>query len=133
MRRRDGRCKHSARFCVGISAPFRSKANSSFKLLNRLGTFLCVGDWSDALARGIMKPTDRTHQEQKIDEALEQTFPASDTPSFVGGGADSEKESAEKKPDVQKHAHERHAGKPVDRSKREQKIVLPFRGLSGPG
>jgi hypothetical protein len=75
-----------------------------------------------------MKPTDRTHQEQKIDEALEQTFPASDTPSFVGGGA--EKESAEEEPDVQKpDTDERHAGKRVGKSKREQKIVLPFRGL----
>lgn len=29
----------------------------------------------------------RERQERKIDEALEQTFPASDTPSFVGAGA----------------------------------------------
>src|ERR1700751_6063745 len=27
------------------------------------------------------------HREQRIDEALEETFPASDTPSFVGGDA----------------------------------------------
>ena len=86
-----------------------------------------------------MKPTDHTRREQKIDEALEQTFPASDTPSFVGAGADSEKQSEAQKPDTQKpdsqkpNTHERHAGKRMGESKREQKIVLPFRGLSGFG
>jgi hypothetical protein len=34
-----------------------------------------------------MAASSRQQQERKIDEALEQTFPASDTPSFVGAGA----------------------------------------------
>ena len=34
-----------------------------------------------------MAASSRERQERKIDEALEQTFPASDTPSFVGTGA----------------------------------------------
>ena len=42
-----------------------------------------------------MKPGARTRQERKIDEALEQTFPASDTPSFVGAGAGPDKKPAE--------------------------------------
>jgi hypothetical protein len=38
-----------------------------------------------------MAALSREQQERKIDEALEQTFPASDTPSFVGAGATSDK------------------------------------------
>ena len=47
-----------------------------------------------------MKPDERIRQERKIDEALEQTFPASDTPSFVGAGADREKKFAENEKDT---------------------------------
>jgi hypothetical protein len=38
-----------------------------------------------------MAASSRERQERKIDEALEQTFPASDTPSFVGTGATPDK------------------------------------------
>ena len=31
------------------------------------------------------KPKDVERRERKIDEALKETFPASDTPTFVGG------------------------------------------------
>jgi hypothetical protein len=34
-----------------------------------------------------MATSSRQQQERKIDQALEETFPASDTPSFVGAGA----------------------------------------------
>ena len=54
-----------------------------------------------------MKQSERNRQEQKIDEALEATFPASDTPSFVGVGVRSDKKPAERQPD----ASERPAGK----------------------
>jgi hypothetical protein len=55
-----------------------------------------------------MQPDERTRQERKIDEALEQTFPASDTPSFVGAGAGPDK-PAEKKVD----AHDGHPGRRI--------------------
>jgi hypothetical protein len=38
-----------------------------------------------------MAASSREQQERKIDQALEQTFPASDTPSFVGAGATPDK------------------------------------------
>ena len=58
-----------------------------------------------------MKPAERARQERKIDEALEQTFPASDTPSFVGGGSGPDKKPAENetKPDP----HEGRVGRRV--------------------
>jgi len=43
-----------------------------------------------------MKRSERNRQERKIDEALEATFPASDTPSFVGVGVRSDKKLAKK-------------------------------------
>jgi hypothetical protein len=41
----------------------------------------------------------REQQERKIDAALEQTFPASDTPSFVGAGATPDKPPREERGD----------------------------------
>ncbi|MBX9841129.1 MAG: hypothetical protein K2Z80_04905 [Xanthobacteraceae bacterium] len=38
-----------------------------------------------------MAMSSRERQERKIDQALEETFPASDTPSFVGAGAKPDK------------------------------------------
>ena len=38
-----------------------------------------------------LKATQR--RERRIDEALKETFPASDTPSFVGAGAPTDKEN----------------------------------------
>ncbi len=50
---------------------------------------------------------ERASQERKIDEALKDTFPASDTPSFVGAGAQPEKSSgADPKPDTEKQSSE---------------------------
>jgi hypothetical protein len=46
-----------------------------------------------------MAASSREQQERKIDEALEQTFPASDTPSFVGAGATPDKPPREKRRD----------------------------------
>ena len=34
---------------------------------------------------GMSTPKDVERRERKIDEALKETFPASDTPTFVGG------------------------------------------------
>jgi hypothetical protein len=56
-----------------------------------------------------MMPDEHARRERKIDEALEETFPASDTPSFVGAGADRDKKPAEKKPE----ADEEHVGRRV--------------------
>jgi hypothetical protein len=36
-------------------------------------------------------PRSNEQRENKIDEALKETFPASDAPSFVGAGAEPEK------------------------------------------
>ena len=47
-----------------------------------------------------MAASSRGRQERKIDEALEQTFPASDTPSFVGAGA-----TPDKPPRDERHDH----------------------------
>ncbi len=44
-----------------------------------------------------MAASSRGQQERKIDEALEQTFPASDTPSFVGAGATEDKPPREER------------------------------------
>jgi hypothetical protein len=46
-----------------------------------------------------MAVSSREQQERKIDEALEQTFPASDTPSFVGAGATPDKPPREERGD----------------------------------
>ena len=46
-----------------------------------------------------MAASSRQQQERKIDEALEQTFPASDTPSFVGAGATADKPPREERRD----------------------------------
>ena len=46
-----------------------------------------------------MAASSREKQERKIDEALEQTFPASDTPSFVGAGAAPDKPPREARRD----------------------------------
>ena len=44
-----------------------------------------------------MSMSSRKQQERKIDQALEETFPASDTPSFVGAGATPVKPSREER------------------------------------
>ena len=44
-----------------------------------------------------MAASSREQQERKIDAALEQTFPASDTPSFVGAGATADKPPREER------------------------------------
>jgi hypothetical protein len=46
-----------------------------------------------------MAASSREQQERKIDAALEQTFPASDTPSFVGAGATPDKPPREERGD----------------------------------
>jgi hypothetical protein len=46
-----------------------------------------------------MAASSRERQERKIDEALEQTFPASDTPTFVGTGATADR------PPREEHGH----------------------------
>ncbi|MBX9825685.1 MAG: hypothetical protein K2Y27_11900 [Xanthobacteraceae bacterium] len=46
-----------------------------------------------------MAPSSRERQERKIDQALEETFPASDTPSFVGAGATPDKPPREERRD----------------------------------
>jgi hypothetical protein len=46
-----------------------------------------------------MATSSRERQERKIDQALEQTFPASDTPSFVGAGATPDKPPREERRD----------------------------------
>jgi hypothetical protein len=38
-----------------------------------------------------MTTSAREQRERKIDEALEESFPASDTPSYVGAGATTDK------------------------------------------
>jgi hypothetical protein len=48
-------------------------------------------------------PQSDEQREKKIDEALKETFPASDAPSFVGAGAEPEKrEDGEHKSDFGK-------------------------------
>jgi hypothetical protein len=44
-----------------------------------------------------MATSSREKQERKIDQALEETFPASDTPSFVGAGATPDKPPREER------------------------------------
>ena len=46
-----------------------------------------------------MAASSREQQERKIDAALEQTFPASDTPSFVGAGATPDRPPREERGD----------------------------------
>ena len=51
-----------------------------FSRYREVGTYAVVGG-----SLGMSTPKDVERRERKIDEALKETFPASDTPTFVGG------------------------------------------------
>jgi hypothetical protein len=70
------------------------------------------------------------HRERRIDEALKESFPASDTPSFVGAGASMPTDDKAKAAEMAGVAIDQHADLSVpseEQERRKRKL------LKGPG